>query len=152
MQDTKKQVENIKLDISNKDEIFQEVQRLQSNEGFLNEQLQEYEHKNLNQKGENKELQEKLKMKQNTYFGVQDYAIQVIEELKKEINEKDIQLARLHKERKIKQNPQSPQKPLIRNKSVSKDNSNLAISKIMKELKEIKSFILVYSSYLHYFI
>ena len=147
IKDMKKQVDDIKLNINNKDEILRELQRLQSSEDLLSIQLKEYEQKVAKQKNENQGLLQKLQIKQTEYLGIQQHASQLLEELKKEIKEKDAQIERLSHTKTIKQGSQSAKKLSTRNKSASKENENIALSKIMKELQVIKSFIMVHQQF-----
>jgi len=138
----KKQVDNIKLDINNKNEILKELQILQSNEDMLDSKVKDIEQKIFERKNENEILQQRLKIKQREYFEIRDYSVQTIDKLKVEINEKNFQIEELFKEKTRNQIFPSAEKNPKRSHSAIKENKNLSL--IMKELQEIKSFILVY--------
>lgn len=147
MGDKQKEIENIKVDVSSKDDMLREVSRVQANENQLTKQIQEIEAKIEKQKDDNINLQKKLGILKTRHQTIKTNQNQTIEKLKREIKDKDKEIDRLFKSKRAIKDQQyyhAGEKSYAKQRKPSEmDQSNTSLNKIRQDVREIKSFITV---------
>jgi len=137
LEKAKQEVENISLNVSNKKDLLKEIEQVQSQEAFAIVESKELEKKILKQRDQNIEYQNKLERTKENYKNAQRTSMQMIEDLRSEIQNTEKQLQNLKAAPKLDEPVQSKKKKIH-----AKIPQNLTLSKIMKELQEIKSFMI----------
>jgi len=140
----RQEVENISLNVNNKKDLFKEIEQVQNQEAFAIVESKELEKKILKQRDQNIDYQNKLERTKENYKNAQRTSMQMTEQLKYEIQNTEKQIQNL-KARQMVPKPRvhSPDEPVQSKKKLhAKIPQNLTLSKIMKELQEIKSFMI----------
>jgi len=140
LEKTKQEVENISLNVSNKKELLKEIEQVQKQETSVIIETRELEKKILKQRDQNVEYQNKLEELKESYKDIQRTSKQMIEDLKNEIQNTEKQIQTLKSAPRVRLSSPPDQKD-SKKKVHAKIPHNLTLSKIMKELQEIKSFI-----------
>ena len=141
LEKTKQEVENISMNVSNKKELLKEIEQVQKQETSVIIETRELEKKVLKQRDQNVEYQNKLEQLRENYKDMQRTSKQMVEDLKNEIQntEKQIQALKSAPRTRLASPPDHKES---KKKIHAKIPHNLTLSKIMKELQEIKSFII----------
>jgi predicted RNase H-like nuclease (RuvC/YqgF family) len=142
-------VENIRTNISNKEDILFQIKKTQDKNDEVNREIMELNKKSDQQKRENEQLQRKLenlRIRQKTQSQAAAVAAMTkIKDLEAKIQESEKQMKNLNKPQvTIQTDLKTPQQKLSKTLPISTTaKSNTSFVKVMDEIEEIKSILMV---------
>ena len=150
MEKHRNDVENIRTNISNKEDILFQIKKTQDKNDEVNREIMELNKKSEQQKKENEQLQRKLenlRIRQETQSqAAADAARTKVKDLEAKIQEAGREINKLNKPQVTIQSDfkSSPQQKLSKTLPLSATaKSSTSFVKVMDEIEEIKSILMV---------
>ncbi len=148
----RKEVQNIKTDLSSKDELLKQITQIQGNEGDIKREITTLEEKIKKAKEQNKQLKEKghtLSLMTDIKEPTDEYLKLQVEQFKAKIAQTEDEITRLSKQNEFREGLR-PEKLTSKNNSFFQNKSTMSVQKIIKDISEIKSFLNVMNCCLTY--
>jgi len=137
------EVENIRMDMTTKDEILNQINKSQKEDENLTKQIAEVEELKAKQQYENDQLKEKIeRLKSQAKSQSQVQAKLALKELENKIKEAESTIKGLNKP-SLKESEQSSNAISMKNSQISSNNAkgNFPLVKIIEDIDEIKTIL-----------